>query len=66
MSTPDLFDSWNTYEKVVANDYMHHRDFFVALVQEVKAGASRFTTTSGSISPKAHCDVRARDSCLPG
>lgn len=37
MSTPDLFDSWNTYEKVVANDYMHHRDFFVALVQEVKA-----------------------------
>jgi ubiquinone/menaquinone biosynthesis C-methylase UbiE len=35
MTTPDLFDEWQTYEKVVANDYMQHRDFFIALKSEI-------------------------------
>ena len=30
-----LFDNWSTYEKVVANDYMHHRNFFAALEREL-------------------------------
>ena len=30
-----LFNEWTTYEKVVANDYMHHRDFLTALKLEV-------------------------------
>lgn len=30
-----LFDEWTAYEKIVSNDYMHHRDFFSALAQEI-------------------------------
>ena len=37
MTADKLFDEWTTYEKVVANDYMHHRDFFAALKQEIGA-----------------------------
>jgi ubiquinone/menaquinone biosynthesis C-methylase UbiE len=36
MATSDLFDEWTTYEKVVKNDYMHHRDFLAALEREVE------------------------------
>jgi ubiquinone/menaquinone biosynthesis C-methylase UbiE len=39
MSALQLFDEWSTYEKVVANDYMHHRNFFAVLLAQV---ASRF------------------------
>lgn len=28
-----LFSEWTTYEKVVANDYMHHREYFSALAE---------------------------------
>jgi ubiquinone/menaquinone biosynthesis C-methylase UbiE len=35
MSESQIFDDWNTYEKVVAGDYMHHSDFFAALVDEI-------------------------------
>ncbi len=35
MKTSELFDEWTTYEKVVTNDYMHHRDFFAALADEL-------------------------------
>ena len=35
VTTDKLFDEWTTYEKVVANDYMHHRAFFAALEQEI-------------------------------
>lgn len=28
----ELFNEWTTYEKVVAGDYMHHRQFFAELV----------------------------------
>jgi ubiquinone/menaquinone biosynthesis C-methylase UbiE len=31
-----LFREWDAYEKVVRNDYMHHRDFFAALACEVE------------------------------
>jgi hypothetical protein len=31
-----LFREWDPYEKVVRNDYMHHRDFFAALTCEVE------------------------------
>jgi len=30
-----LFNEWTTYEKVVANDYMHHRRFLTALALEI-------------------------------
>ncbi len=36
----ELFDEWTTYEKLVANDYMHHRGFFAALAKEVDARLS--------------------------
>jgi ubiquinone/menaquinone biosynthesis C-methylase UbiE len=36
MAVSDLFDEWTTYEKVVSNDYMHHRDFLAALESEVE------------------------------
>jgi len=36
MATSDLFDEWTTYEKVVNNDYMHHRHFLAALEIEVE------------------------------
>lgn len=35
MNTLRIFDEWSTYEKVVANDYMHHRGFFDALIDQV-------------------------------
>jgi ubiquinone/menaquinone biosynthesis C-methylase UbiE len=37
MKPPAFFDEWGIYEKIVANDYMHHRDFFDALVTEIAA-----------------------------
>jgi ubiquinone/menaquinone biosynthesis C-methylase UbiE len=37
MDASQIFDEWRTYEKVVAGDYMHHRDFFAALMNEVEA-----------------------------
>lgn len=33
----DIFAAWTTYEKVVRGDYMHHREFFQALGDEVEA-----------------------------
>jgi ubiquinone/menaquinone biosynthesis C-methylase UbiE len=36
VTTSNLFDEWTTYEKVVANDYMHHRQFFAALINEIR------------------------------
>jgi ubiquinone/menaquinone biosynthesis C-methylase UbiE len=36
MDASQIFDEWGTYQKVVAGDYMHHRDFFAALVDEVE------------------------------
>ena len=35
MTTSELFDEWTTYEKVLTNDYMHHRDFFASLAGEL-------------------------------
>jgi len=35
MIAEHFFDEWSTYEKVVANDYMHHRDFFAALADHI-------------------------------
>ena len=35
MKTSELFDEWSTYEKVVTNDYMHHREFFTVLEREL-------------------------------
>ena len=35
MDALQIFDEWGTYEKVVAGDYMHHREFFEALMDEV-------------------------------
>ena len=32
-----LFREWSAYERVVRNDYMHHRDFFAALASEVES-----------------------------
>lgn len=32
MTSHNLFAEWTTYEKVVAHDYMHHRDYFAALI----------------------------------
>ncbi len=34
MTAADIFDTWQTYEKVVRGDYMHHRLFFEALAEE--------------------------------
>ena len=36
MTTDRLFDEWTTYEKIVANNYMHHQEFFATLMQEVR------------------------------
>ena len=38
MTASKLFDEWTTYEKVVANDYMHHQVFFAALTHEISVG----------------------------
>lgn len=35
MAKTQLFDEWTTYEKVVANDYMHHRTFLAKLETEI-------------------------------
>lgn len=32
-----LFDEWTTYERVVTNDYMHHRQYFDALISFLSA-----------------------------
>jgi len=37
MSVLQIFDEWTTYEKLVANDYMHHREFFASLMDDVEA-----------------------------
>lgn len=36
MSAHEIFTEWNTYAKVVANDYMHHREFVAALAAYVR------------------------------
>ena len=36
MSTQTIFDEWVTYEKIVANDYMHHREFIALLADHVE------------------------------
>ncbi|MEX0943357.1 MAG: class I SAM-dependent methyltransferase [Pseudomonadales bacterium] len=41
MKSSQLFDEWTTYERVVANDYMHHREYFDALVAHL---TDRFDT----------------------
>ncbi len=32
----EFFDTWATYEKVVAGDYMHHRRFFARIVDDCR------------------------------
>jgi ubiquinone/menaquinone biosynthesis C-methylase UbiE len=36
MTASKLFDEWTTYEKVVANNYMHHQEYFAALTREIR------------------------------
>jgi ubiquinone/menaquinone biosynthesis C-methylase UbiE len=33
MSAGDIFSEWVSYEKIVANDYMHHREFIALLAE---------------------------------
>lgn len=40
MATSQIFDDWRTYEKIVTNDYMYHREFFEALTDEIAARLS--------------------------
>lgn len=35
MSAQEIFSEWVSYEKIVANDYMHHRDFIALLAEHV-------------------------------
>ena len=35
LGSDELFDQWCTYEKVVANDYMHQREFFAVLQRDL-------------------------------
>ena len=41
MIAEQFFDEWSTYEKVVANDYMHHKDFFAALANHIATDFDR-------------------------